>query len=221
MKKRFKILALFLILYQVSVGQEKHRFDEDVQVIKHYDQIYHPNAHSILFIGSSSIRKWDNLSQVFGNYNIINRGIGGAVIDDIMYYLDDLVFPYKPRQIVIYVGENDLPNEQETPEIILNKTIQLYNAIRVKLPDIPLVYISLKPSPVRIQYSAKCKATNDLIESFIKKQKNASFLDVYSLMLKDGKMIPEIFTKDMLHMNIEGYKIWEKAIKPYLLKYEK
>lgn len=221
MKKQFTLLALLFLIVQLSFAQEKPQYWDDIQIIKKYDKIYNPNENSILFVGSSSIRKWDHLQQAFGRYNVLNRGIGGAVIDDIIFYLNDLVFTYKPREIVIYVGENDLPNEKETPEIILNKTIQLFTAIHEKLPDIPIVYIALKPSPVRKQYLAKCKATNDLIESFIKKQKNASFLDVYSLMMKDGKMMPEIFVEDMLHMNLTGYKMWEKAIRPYLIKNEK
>jgi len=58
-----------------------------------------------------------------------------------------------------------------------------------------------------------------LIKKFLKKQKNASFIDVYHKMLnEDGTPIKEIFTKDNLHMNADGYKIWQKAIEPYLLK---
>lgn len=221
MKKQLALFTVLILFVQLCFGQEKPRFWDEVQTIKKYDKIYTPNENSILFVGSSSIRKWDHLQQAFGGYNVINRGIGGAVIDDIIFYLDDLVFAYNPREIVIYVGENDLPNEQETPEIILNKTKQLFKAIRAKLPEVPIVYIALKPSPVRAKYLPKCKATNDLIAAFVKKEKNASFLDVYALMMKNGKTMPEIFVEDMLHMNLVGYRIWEKAIKPYLIKNEK
>lgn len=204
-----------------AISQEKHRFETDVQTIKKYDKIYNPAPNPILFIGSSSIRKWDNLQIAFGNYNVLNRGIGGAVIDDITYYLEDLMFVYQPRQIVIYVGENDIPVENETPEIILKKTVSLFRAIRTKLPEIPIVYISLKPSPVRDKYKEKCIATNKLIRSFIENEKNTSFVDVFTPMLRDEKSRPELFLSDMLHMKPEGYQIWEKAVKPKLLKLSK
>jgi len=220
MKRLFSTFVVLLILTQISFGQDKPRFFDDVLAIKKYDKIYNPNTNAILFVGSSSIRKWDHLQQAFGHYNVLNRGIGGAVIDDIIFYLNDLVFKYKPRQIVIYVGDNDLSHENETPETIFDKTVKLYNAIREKLPDIPIVYISIKPSPSRAKYLDKGKATNELIRTFIQKEKNASFLDVYSLMIRDGKTMPEIFVGDMLHMNLDGYKIWENAIRPYLVKNE-
>ncbi|WP_316824134.1 GDSL-type esterase/lipase family protein [Pedobacter miscanthi] len=217
--KKIKLLIVFCCFFaSLSMAQEKHRFFNDVQVIKSYDKIYAPAANPILFIGSSSIRRWSNLQSTFGAYNVLNRGIGGAVIDDVTYYLDDLLFVYQPRQVVIYVGENDIPIENESPEIILEKTITLYKAIRSKLPEIPVVYISLKPSPVRDKYQAKCIATNKLLRSFFEKGKNTSFADVFTPMLKDGKSRPELFVSDMLHMKPEGYKIWEKVLKPKLLK---
>lgn len=214
--------ALFIILQLLFVcygfAQEKHRFEADVKTIKKYDKIYKPVDNPILFVGSSSIRKWNDLQRVFGSYNVINRGIGGAVIDDIIYFSDDLIFDYAPRQIVLYVGENDLPKEDESPELILKKTVDLINLVRKKIPGVPIVYIAMKPSPVRDQYMDKCKKANELIKKYIKALDNASFVDVYSPMVKNGKSRPELFVKDMLHMNADGYKIWTKAVKKKLIK---
>lgn len=216
-KYLLSIIAFFLI--STAYSQNKHAFWDDVQTIKSYDKLFAPPAQPILFVGSSSIRKWVNLQTSFGNYTVMNRGIGGAITDDITYYLNDIVFPYQPRQIVLFVGENDLPNPTTTPDSILDKTKKLYNAIRSKLPGVPIVYISIKPSPSRDQFMQKAKDTNKLIESFFASQENVKYVDVYKLMLtKEGKSRPELFGKDMLHMNEAGYAIWEKAVWPYLLK---
>lgn len=32
----------------------------------------------------------------------------------------------------------------------------------------------------------------------------------------NGKLLPELFVKDMLHINSDGYKLWQKALEPYL-----
>ena len=220
-KKNMKKIALFtlaLFFITCSKAQQKHRFADNVEVIKKYDKMYEPVKDPIIFVGSSSIRKWNHLQEAFGSYKVINRGIGGAVISDIIYYLDDLVLAYNPRQIVIYVGENDVPNERNTPEVILNKTKELYNAIRVKLPDVPVVYISLKPSPVRDKHMQKSREVNGLIKDFLATQKNTTFIDVFTPMLKDGKSRPELFVGDRLHMNEKGYAIWEKKIRSALIK---
>lgn len=217
MKQKLVLLAL-LFFTSASFAQTPPRFAEDIATIKSYDKIYAIPEKPIVFVGSSSIRKWETLQLAFGPYNVINRGIGGAVVEDIIYHLDDLIVGYKPRQIVLYVGENNLPNKKDTPDSILNKTVMLIKGIRAKLPDVPIVYIALKPSPVRDKYRQKCMETNSLIRDFISGEKNISFVDVFTPMLKDGELRHDLFVGDMLHMNTKGYAIWEKLVKPLLLK---
>ena len=219
MKKSSFVLLILSFLTITTFAQKKPNFWDDVQVIKKYDQMYKPRVNPVLFVGSSSIRKWDDCTQIFAKYNALNRGIGGAVINDITYYLNDVVFPYHPKQIVLYVGENDLPNDKVTPDTVLNRTVKLYKAIRAKLPTVPIVYISIKPSPSRDKFKEKAVASNTLIKKFLAGEANTTFVNVYSLMLtKDGKLRPELFVEDMLHMNAKGYAIWRKAVEPHLLK---
>jgi len=222
MKNLILLMSLVCFVQLTSKAQNKPPFWQDVQNIKSYDQMYKPPIHPILFVGSSSIRKWDNLQLDFGKYNVLNRGVGGTVINDIIYYLNDIVFPYEPRQIVLYVGENDVVNEANTADTILNRTIRLYTLIRAKMPEVPLVYIAMKPSPSREKFVQKVIDANTKIKTYLAKEKNTAFVDVFPLMLdKKGKMRPELFVGDMLHMKPGGYAIWKKAVEPYLLKYKK
>lgn len=62
------------------------------------------------------------------------------------------------------------------------------------------------------------KKTNQLISGFLKKQKKASFVDIFSPMLgSDGKPDPDLFIEDKLHLNEKGYALWEKIIRPFIL----
>lgn len=218
MRKLILTCCAFVLFVGMASAQVQHRFADDVATIKSYDKIYETQPNSILFLGSSSIRKWTHLQEAFGAYQVLNRGIGGAVIDDITFFANDLIFAYQPRQIVLYVGENDLPNASEKADTILQKTVTLFKAIRGKLPNVPIVYISMKPSPSRDEYQQKCAQVNTLIRNFLAGQPNTSFVDVFTPMLKNGKSRPELFVGDRLHMKAEGYAIWEKAVKPYLKK---
>ncbi|RFS22070.1 GDSL family lipase [Chitinophaga silvatica] len=210
------------LLVTGSFAQTYPRFEEDIRTIRNYDKIYAAPNKPILFIGSSSIRKWDDLERNFASYVVLNRGFGGAVTEDVIHYADDIIFPYNPRQIVIYVGENDLVEETATADTIFNRFKVLYTIIREKLPAIPIVYISIKPSPSRATFFEKAKAANLLISDYLKTQQRVVFVDIYPKMLdKNGNPRTELFLQDMLHMNKSGYAIWEKAIKPYLLKRQK
>lgn len=77
----------------------------------------------------------------------------------------------------------------------------------------------MKPSVSRLKYLTEMQRANEMIRKFQKKHPKSGFIDVYSKMiLADGTPMPDIFLKDQLHMNKNGYLIWQKAIKPYLKK---
>ena len=219
MKKSLVLLCLALLHITAALwAQSPQRFENDIHTIKEFDKMYAPPVHPILFVGSSSIRKWDDLERNFSKYVVLNRGVGGAVTNDVTYYSDQIIFPYQPRQIVIYVGENDLPAAKVNADTLLQRFRILYAKIRSELPTVPLIYISIKPSPSRAAYIEKAKQTNALIKGFLAKEKNTVYVDIYPKMLgKDGQPRKELFLEDMLHMNKQGYAIWEKAIQPYLL----
>jgi lysophospholipase L1-like esterase len=214
----YTALTVCLFSCSTSAQEQQAPFYNDVQTIKAYDKIYAPPQNPILFIGSSSIRLWVDFSRSFKDYTVLNRGIGGAVTADIDRYLEDIAFPYQPKQVVLYVGENDLVKAPDA-ETVFASFKKLYAHLRTKLPETPLLYLAIKGSPSRIQLQDKAIKANQLISSFLKGEKNTVFIDVYKPMLdKAGKMQPSLFKSDMLHMNGTGYAIWNKLLIPKLIK---
>ncbi|WP_445752886.1 GDSL-type esterase/lipase family protein [Polaribacter sp.] len=218
-----QFIVLFLIGSIVSVSnifsQHKPIYAQEIQTIKTFEKIYLPPINPIVFVGSSSIRLWKNIEKKFDKYKVINKGLGGAQVKDIIRYSDQLIFDYNPSQIVLYIGENDLKYPVNTSDSIFEDTKKLIKMIRKKLPEVPIVYISIKPSPAGDSYKDKMIQTNKLMKEYIENESNMTFVDVYKDMLtSDGGYRPELFASDKLHMKPEGYRIWQRILKPYLLK---
>lgn len=194
-------------------------FWNDIQNFKKQDSIHFPPKNAILFIGSSSFTKWTDVQQYFPGYKIINRGFGGSTLLDQIRYANDIIFPYQPKQIIIYCGENDLASSDTvTAAMVFDRFKQLFQIIRAKT-EAPIANISMKPSPSRRHLFSKMRQGNQLIKDFLATQKNTVFIDVHQKMLNTlGEPFPEIFLSDSLHMNAKGYAIWQKEIQPYLLK---
>jgi lysophospholipase L1-like esterase len=217
--KKLKLVVVLLLNFGFVKAQEAPFYSE-IQHFEKMDSIHFPLKHAILFLGSSSFRKWTNVAEAFPGYPVINRGFGGSTFPDAIRYLDKIVFPYQPRQILIYEGDNDLASSDKiTPDSVLNRFRKLFFLIRQKLPNTNVAYVSIKPSPSRERLMPEMAKANSLIKDFLKNKKNASFIDVYHAMLnKDGQPDKSIFLEDELHMNAKGYAIWQKIIEPYLLK---
>jgi lysophospholipase L1-like esterase len=223
-KQHLRTFFLFFFLWQLSATvtaqEKKPAFWNDIQAFKKQDSISAPPKNAILFVGSSSFTNWKDVQDYFPGYTIINRGFGGSTLPDVIRYAGDIIFPYKPKQIVIYCGENDLAaSDTVTSELVYLRFRTLFQMIRKKLPNVPVVFISLKPSPSRWHLRQKMMTANELIKNFLKKRPGTAFVDVYHKMLNAEKTpVKEIFLNDSLHMNAKGYVIWQKSIKPHLLK---
>ena len=205
---------------QVAQAPEQPPFWSDIQNFKKQDSISFPPKNAILFIGSSSFTMWKGVQDSFPGFTIINRGFGGSTLMDQIRYESDIVFPYQPKQIVIYCGENDLASSDSvSADMVFQRFKVLFADIRARLPDVPIAFISLKPSPSRRHLFDKMKTANFLIRDYLASQKSAEFINLHSRMLNEaGQPMPEIFLEDSLHMNAKGYAIWKREIQPYLLK---
>lgn len=220
-KPGFLLRLSLVILFASCCGiANSQPFSAEIREFKKQDSLSFPPAGAILFVGSSSFNFWKDVNQYFPGYTIINRGFGGSSLPDLIRYADDIVFAYHPSQIVIYCGENDLAgSDTVTAQIVFNRFLELFELIRSRMGAVPIVYVSLKPSPSRQRLMPAMTRTNKMIRKFLNKQRNAVFADVYHKMLnKDGSPIKEIFKEDQLHMNAKGYAIWQKVLQPYLLK---
>ena len=231
MKHNIYIL-LFILAACNSTGKKEDKlvadppFWNDIQNFKKQDSISSPPKNAILLIGSSSFTMWKDVQDYFPGYTIVNRGFGGSTLLDQIRYADDIIFPYQPKQIVIYCGENDLASSDTvTAAMVVDRFRQLFQIIREKTKA-PILYISMKPSPSRRHLFQKMRESNQSIALFLGgsdvlgsvTSKNV-FIDVHQKMLNEaGEPIPEIFLEDSLHMNAKGYAIWQETMKPYLIK---
>lgn len=219
---RFKTFIAFLLLANCAQAQqETPPFWNDIQAFRKQDSASFPPSNAILMIGSSSFTKWRDVQDYFPSYPVINRGFGGSSLPDLIRYAPDIIQPYHPRQVLIYCGENDLAGSDTTVngQVVFERFKQLFAIIRGYYPLVQVTYVSMKPSPSRRHLLPKMEEGNQLIRRFLAKRKHASYIDVYNRMLNpDRTMQPGIYLNDSLHMNKNGYAIWQKQIEPYLVK---
>lgn len=172
-----------------------------------------PSEGGVVFVGSSTIRFWTRLAQDFPQLPVvINRGFGGSTMADCSFFARELVLRYKPRHVLVYAGDNDLA-EGRTPIQVLENFAQFANAVRAELPDARISYISIKPSPAREKLLPQMRETNDIVAAYLRRLPNSEYIDIFTPMLgADGRARPELFIRDQLHLNDEGYRLWRSVI---------
>ena len=193
------------------------RWQEALAAFAAADRKQAPPPGGVLFVGSSSIRLWNDLESQFADAPVVlKRGFGGSRLSDCVRHLDKLVINYRPRVVVLYAGDNDLA-EGATPEQVLERVKAFSNGVHKQLPDTKVAFLSIKPSPARIKLIGKVRAANKLVKEYAEEHPQVDYIDVFTPMLgEDGSPRPELFAEDKLHLSRAGYTLWRTVIRPFV-----
>lgn len=182
------------------------------------DQAQRPASGGVLFVGSSTIRLWPHLAQDFSAQPLLlQRGFGGSTLADCSALTRELVTQYKPRQVLLYAGDNDLA-EGRSPAEVLASFARFVQRVRAELPGTRIDYIAIKPSPARLALLPRVREANALMARHAATLNNVGYIDIFSPMLNaEGQPRPELFLPDRLHLNAAGYQLWQSVIAAHLL----
>jgi hypothetical protein len=214
-------LKLFLFLIGCAFtahafAQQGFPFDNEIRAFKHQDSISFPKPNGILFIGSSSIRLWSDLEQRFVDKPIIKRGVGGSEMWQLVdYFTPYILFPYHPRKIFIYAGENDIAGGKSA-QSVADQFTKLWVMIHEKLPRAEIYFMSIKPSPVRAGFYTEVYKANDLIKAYLQNKPKSHYVNLVPAIYKPGTTQPDssLFKGDYLHLNPKGYDKWQVVLEP-------
>jgi lysophospholipase L1-like esterase len=198
-------------------ANNQDRWESAIRKFEDSDKVTPPPRNAIVFIGASSIVRW-NLPDAFPELGpkAINRGFGGSLAADSTRYADRVVIPYKPGIVVFYAGDNDV-EANHTPEQIAGDFTAFEQKVHAALPATQIIFISIKPSVRRWPWIEQIKGANALVRQYCATHPHLTFVDIVPPMIgADGKPRKELLLEDGLHMTPAGYTIWNDALRPLL-----
>jgi lysophospholipase L1-like esterase len=187
-------------------------YENDVKeaVSKRQHCKYKPKS---IFYGSSTITQWDTLYVDFEEFAPVNLGFGGSTLAACVWFFDEIVAPLEqPEKFILYAGDNDLGDGRHPEEVCI-----FYREFVIKLrqsyQEVPLYFVSIKPSISRVNLTEEIIRTNNLIKAEIDKGDNQHYVNIFEKMIDSkGHPIKKYFKHDGLHLNEKGYEVWKEAI---------
>jgi lysophospholipase L1-like esterase len=226
MKEKMLSLSCLFLLFSAYCLADNAKMDEkSLESVKRWDTVMKDfrtwdaentfPQDGILFVGSSSVNLWKT-RECFPEMPVINRGFGGSIYSDIIYWSDTVIKPYDPKVIVFYSGDND-PYWGKAPERILEDFKELCQLVDDTCTDASIVAMGPKLCWSRIDKRDTYMEINRLLEDFADTREDIYYFDTVSPLLdEDGDPDPSLFRDDRLHLNDEGYAIWSDKIRPLL-----
>lgn len=191
------------------------RWEQAIRAFEESDRANPPPEGGIVFLGSSSFRRWD-LEKSFPGKGLINRGFGGSQMADALRYLDRIVLPLKPRILLLYEGDNDLASGK-TPETVEREFRELVARVHAALPSTKIVFVGIKPSIRRWNLIEAVREANARVRTVTESNDLLVYIDVDAPLLGDeGEPRRDLFVDDGLHLSAAGYAIWTELVGPHL-----
>jgi lysophospholipase L1-like esterase len=219
-RQRFMVLSLLGCALHAGAFAEPvapsraqdNRWEASFAAFDAADRQRAPAPGGVVFVGSSSIRLWDGLEQAFDKVPVIKRGFGGSRLSDCAAHVDRLVVKYRPRQVIVYAGDNDLA-EGATPAEVAASFAKLVERVQAGLPETRITFVSIKPSPLRANLLDDVREANRRILAIARANPRLDYVDVFTPML-DERGVPraDLYGADSLHMNDAGYALWRELI---------
>ncbi|MCH2200539.1 MAG: GDSL-type esterase/lipase family protein [Fuerstiella sp.] len=194
------------------------RWERAVTGLETKDRVERHPDNSILFVGSSSIRRWEHMAADLAPYHPIQRGYGGAKWCDVAIFADRLISPHTFRAVVFFVG-NDISgrNTDKLPEEVAGLFTYVLRKVRDHNSHAAVFFVAVTPTPSRFGVWPQIRAANTAVRIVCERSDNTYFISTESIFLDSlGKPRSELFVKDALHLNRDGYVRWTAAIKSHL-----
>jgi lysophospholipase L1-like esterase len=194
------------------------KWEKEIQTLEAKDKTEKDPENAILFVGSSSIRLWKNIENDMKPYPVIQRGYGGSSFADIVFYIERLVKPHQFRALAMFAA-NDITggDNDRKPEEAAAIVKEIIRKVRVIEPKKPIFIIEITPTNSRWKVWSEAQKFNALLKTMCTSKKNLYFIETAAAYLNtEGKPRGELFIKDQLHQNQEGYDIWARLIRKRL-----
>ena len=169
------------------------------------------SSEQIVFIGNSitNMHEW---WEAFGNHNVVNRGVSGAVTDEALANIEAIAAG-KPKKVFIMLGTNDLgTNGINTTEHVLTNMNLIVERFKQTSPDTEIYIQSILPSTSGIRTLDALRAANTALQAMCT-EKGATYIDLWDDMMG---ITSNALSYDYLHLTSDGYKIWCDKIAQYV-----
>ena len=172
-------------------------------------------SYHVMLAGSSSIEFWTSSKEDLDPIVSYNHGIGGTTIEEWDEKLNQrLVFPYKPKMVVYYVGINNVINTDQGPDAIWGHLKDFFDHTHAALPDTKVQYILMNLIPGYTNKFSTINFVNDKAKAYQQDNPWLTLIEPGEKLLKgNGEPNAAYFRTDGLHLSYYGYVIWGGVIR--------
>ena len=222
--KKIILYPMMIMLFGCSPLKKfentKSVFESEVQELEALTD-YKKLDNYLLFLGSSSIRRWNNITKQMAPYKVVKRGYGGAHFYDLIHFTDRLVSPHQKARALICFVANDISGKDIdlSPREVFRLFKYFTRQVHRLHPELPIYFIEITPTPSRWKFWDQISKVNSKVQQYAASHSMINFISTQKKFLgPNGRPLSYLYVSDSLHLSDKAYHLWSEIIKDKLIK---
>ena len=182
---------------------------------------------AITKVGKDNPKLEDEVRMKDGSQAIVNHGFGTSSADDLLYYYDRMVRPYKPRALVLATAVNDF-FAGYSPKEVMEIEARIIQWAQADFPGIPIYCFSYMPGILykgeKNIFTRYRKEYDQLLKDFCNRHENCRFVSLIDQPfyfenpedIGNHDKVREDIYRDRLHFNAKGYAMFMDFVRELL-----
>lgn len=183
----------------------------------------------IVFVGDSITHFWERnaankavFNEFFGKYNVLNLGFSGDRTRHARWVVEEsgVMDGLEPRLIVVLIGTNNIGWKESDPKSTAEDIGNLVSSLRRKAADAKIVVFGIFPrgKTLKDRFRVRTDKVNAMLPS-LADNKTVFYVDISDGFTDDKGLVIKQLMPDFLHPSPEGYRIWGKAVAPFIERF--
>jgi lysophospholipase L1-like esterase len=208
--KKLIVFAVALLFALPSMGQSAYNYRS-----RSMYEAFPVESRNIVFLGDSITDECE-WAELFGNHNILNRGISADRALWLGERLDPIVSGH-PKKLFLMIGTNDLSADSSIDDIVA-AVEAVVNRFQKESPRTELYIESVLPVDVTNERYVKAQDRNEKIAELNNRYKalcaeaGITYIDLNTAMADETGNLRKDLSNDGLHLMSEGYMLWKNLI---------
>ncbi|CAG2177736.1 unnamed protein product [Oppiella nova] len=181
--------------------------------------LQHKNDIKLVFLGDSITNRWVNgdgkavWDKHYAARHAYDYGVEGDRTENVLWRIQNKEFDdITPKALVMLIGTNNL-GDCTAPDIA-HGIQEIIHQLGSKLANTKILLLGVLPRDGNS--GLKAEETNKIIAKFDDK-KRVFFLDMSKeFETEPGKVIPDRYGSDKVHLVLKGYEVWQQTMEPLL-----
>lgn len=165
--------------------------------------------NDIVFLGNSITEQGGDWGIRMNNPKVKNRGIAGDTTEGVLARLGELIY-FKPQQVFILIGINDLFRDDMTSEKVFNNILKIVNEIHDGSPETKIFVQTILPTATQ-SLKEKIQVTNSLLMNS-ESIEPYNLISLHNLFATEDDLMDMNLSVDGVHLNENGYTVWVNKI---------